>query len=265
VWHLSGTVSYANGTWKTVSVVSDDDGFRTDGDATILPDLYYDQTMKQFLTLLGYPIGVGSISAGVTDATYRFMATLTNGSTYITGSMDLDPAAPTGAEFTTISTALLADANFVTTIAAIVGSTTPQLVLTVSGLAAGVTFMGFGNGIHTITPMYYATTPYEAWVWMNYGGSVYSGVFLMASPYYTSPTYADSRVAVIRAPSFVFAASISAVGTVAYHTSFIATHALPLSAGAITTKIKNRIFGQLTTTAGVHVSWQRAPNWPSNP
>ena len=65
--------------------------------------------------------------------------------------------------------------------------------------------------------------------------------------------------------TFSWGVLISAVGTVAYHTSFIATHALPLSAGAITTKIKNRIFGQLTTTAGVHVSWQRAANWPSNP
>ena len=268
VWHLSGTVSYANGTWKTVSVVSDDDGFRTDGDATILPDLYYDQTMQQVLALAGYPIGAGNVSPSVTDATFRFSATLANGGTYILGSMDLAPISPTGADLAEVSTALAADSNFIQTMETIYGPTDPRLVLTVSGLAAGVTFMGFGNGVHTITPMFYATTGFgggvgEVWVWMNM--AAYSGMYIVADPYYTSPSYADSLVVAIKAPSFMFAADITPIGTVGYHNVNIATNALPLSAGPITAKVKNRMFGHFTTTAGVSISWQRAANWPSNP
>ena len=50
-----------------------------------------------------------------------------------------------------------------------------------------------------------------------------------------------------------------------FYSAGIYSCTFPFTSGIPTTKIKNRAFGSLVTDTGITISWQRAPNWPSNP
>ena len=130
----------------------------------------------------------------------------------------------------------------------------------IDGLTGGNTFLGLGNGVHTVTPTIYQTLPYEYWK----AGGGNSSLYLAAS----SPT---SIVALKESHSFVFDIFFKAY---VYSTGYsrhgsISTAYLPFTSGPVTGLVRNRCFGNITTDRpgwdDVHISWQRAANWPANP
>ena len=143
----------------------------------------------------------------------------------------------------------------------------PQMFLTISGLPIGQTiFGGLWNGVHAVSPSAYQSLPYEAWFWLTTGGAKLS---VMAYPNTTSILLGTSRD--------VFALPLFGGGTATAQVNFnylsyfaapqtnISYYSFSFSAGTVTAKIKNRCFGTIMTNTGVTISWQRAPNWPSNP
>jgi hypothetical protein len=136
--------------------------------------------------------------------------------------------------------------------------------LTISGLAGGQTYLGFGNGVHTVAPTFYQATP-ERWT-EAYGADLLS---IHAIPGTTTPTTGSSHVSFAMANIYFFGTAQAVFLTSTYWVAVMSHMSgvgpFPFTSGSVTTKIKNRAFGRLTTDAGVHISWQRAPNWPANP
>lgn len=138
---------------------------------------------------------------------------------------------------------------------------TPQIILTISGLAGGETYLGLGNGVHTVNPMIYQVSP-EAWM----RGTYYEFLVLYAfAPWSTIVNFGD-RFWVGSIPyDQRLIATFNSSHYVIMSSYYISTYSFSFSPGSVTNKIKNRAFGQLTTAGGATISWQRATNWPSNP
>jgi len=143
----------------------------------------------------------------------------------------------------------------------------PQMLLTISGLPVGQTICGgLWNGVHAVSPLAYQLLPYEVWFWTTTGGAKLS---LEAYPNTTTTSLGTSR-AVLALPLFgggtaTMQAHFNFLSSIVAPTTQISYLSFPFTVGTVTTKIKNRTFGTITTTSGVTISWQRAPNWPSNP
>ncbi|MDP1712205.1 MAG: hypothetical protein Q8K86_07090 [Candidatus Nanopelagicaceae bacterium] len=266
VWAIDATIAYTNGTWKSVTVMHDEDGLRTVGGTTAdLTPLAYEPTYKLFLAALGRSAPSGGFPTGVSDVCYRITATLTNGYTHVFGSAD--DLSTFSDDLATAVTILSADADFTATLDAIYpSSTNPQIIMTISGLVGGDTFFGLGNGVHTVSPTMYRTTPDpahgEAWI-KAFGPASYFG-FGVSRYTYGTYVYGGTMAIFYRGTTVLF----GFFGATSFYTASrhnISTYAFPFTAGPATTKIKNRVFGQVTTDFGVTISWQRASNWPSNP
>jgi len=117
--------------------------------------------------------------------------------------------------------------------------------------------MGLGIGVHTVNPTTYQASP-EYWT-KNFGLHYDSTLALSAY----QPSY-STALHIKKTHSFRLGAFLYSTHTTHFGTGYV-TQTLPLTSGPATTKIKNRAFGQLTTSAGMTISWQRAPNWPANP
>ena len=263
VWAIDATIAYTNGTWKSVTVMHDEDGLRAVGGTTAdLTPLAYEPTYKLFLAALGRSAPSGGFPTGVSDVCYRISATLTNGYTHVFGSAD--DLSTFSDDLATVVALLNADSDFTATLDAIYSSSIdPQIILTISGLAGGDTYFGLGNGVHTVSPTLYRTTPREAWI-KAFGPMSYLAFGGMS--YYTTTAGGGTMAALIRYPgATILVAGFASTyyGTLYRHN--VSTYAFPFTVGPVTAKIKNRVFGQLTTDHGVTISWQRASNWPSNP
>jgi len=147
--------------------------------------------------------------------------------------------------------------------------TRPQMILTISGLPAGGTYLGFENGIHMVSPANYIAAPYEIWYKYNTHLAV-----KLSSDYLTLGAGAtmSRNIFKLGAKPAITQSCINGVlfrtTTSQYTTSqrqYISYSTFPFTTGTPTAKVKNRAFGSVTTTTGVTVSWQRASNWPSNP
>ena len=139
----------------------------------------------------------------------------------------------------------------------------PNLILTISGLTGGQTYLGLGNGIHTVAPTFYQAAPNEVWkkdMPTTFSAGNYERLALFAFPTW----YSTQIPFMMRTPRMFGAEHIHST-TDSFIGSYVASRTFSLTYGPVTAKIKNRAFGQIIGTSGVTISWQRAPNWPANP
>ena len=266
VWTIDATIAYTDDSWKSVSLINDDGGLRLIGGTMAdLSVLAYDPTYKQFLAAMGRSAPTGGFPTNVKDVVYRITCTLTNGYVHEFGSTDGLPT--TSDDLAAVVSILNADATFTAALNAIYpsGPVIPQMIITISGLMLGQTYLGLGNGIHTVNPTIYRLTPRERWGVYWISGSRYDSLAIDVSSWATTggSILFSTDVDVMRGSTYqliwIYSTSYSGgdLGVLSYN--------IPFTAGPVTTKIKNRAFGNLLTDAGVSISWQRAPNWPSNP
>jgi len=135
----------------------------------------------------------------------------------------------------------------------------PQIILTISGLYGGDTYLGLGNGVHTVSPVAYLPASPEAWA----GGTFNEHLVFYANSYYP---YSAARLRMLLGTT-AWNGLTAEFYTSNYYVSshYLTSYYFPFTSGAITSKVKNRCFGQLSTSSRITISWQRAPNWPTNP
>jgi len=141
----------------------------------------------------------------------------------------------------------------------------PRIILTLSGLGPGQTFCGLGNGIHTVSPTTYINPP-EMW-WLESTSPVtptYPCYFTINAMTGTTSVGFGLPHGFGPSPTTWFHAAFYAT-TFSIRSGGVSTYSFSFTAGPVTTKIKNRAFGTITTNGGFTISWQRASNWPSNP
>jgi hypothetical protein len=262
VWTIDATIAYTDDSWKSVSLINDDGGLRLIGGTMAdLSVLAYDPTYKQFLAAMGRSAPAGGFPANVKDVVYRITCTLTNGYVHEFGSTDGLPT--TSDDLAAVVSILNADPTFTAALNAIYpsGPVIPQMIITISGLPPGQIYLGLGNGIHTVNPTIYGLTPREYWGVYWISGSRYDSLAINISSwgYGTFSTDVDFMRGSTWLGFWIYSTVYSGgdTGVLSYN--------IPFTAGPVTTKIKNRAFGNLLTDAGVSISWQRGLNWPSNP
>ena len=266
IWTINATIAYTDDSWKSISLINDDGGGTRilGGTMTDLAVLAYDPTYKQFLAAMGRSAPTGGFPSNVVDVVYRISCTLTNGYVHEFSSTDGMPTSSD--DFTTVAAILNADPTFTAALDAIYPSSTPsipQIILTISGLIAGQKFLGFGNGIHLVDPTIYRTTPDEYWVKWSGGTPFMPSSALVFG--LTSGMFSGFTMAVVKRGSTMLVEGFATSYWGKFYSAGIYSCTFPFTSGIPTTKIKNRAFGSLVTDTGITISWQRAPNWPSNP
>jgi len=138
----------------------------------------------------------------------------------------------------------------------------PQMIITISGLTGGKTFLGLGNGIHNVDPTNYQTTP-EYWKWIdgtkklslkiNAGTDLYTKIWIKDTFLELNGNWTQTGMI-----SFSFD-PIGPQSNISYRYGATTSHCFCTGS-----KLKDRAFGVIQTTDSITISWQRTPGWSSN-